>query len=79
MAPLVTTLLHTHLVDMSLTRDSRGCVTPKVISNMKDESNMDPELIDGYEDLDEENQAKVMRALEQGHVDDADWRGVGLV
>jgi len=57
---------------------SRGCVTPNVVSNMRDETEMDPDLIDGWEDLDEESQEKVMRALKQGHVDDADWKGASL-
>lgn len=54
----------------------RGCVTPNVIANMKEESGMDPDLIDGYEDLPEEDQKRLMKALEQGHVDDEDWKGV---
>ncbi len=37
---------------------------------------MDMELIDGYDQLPEEAQVKVKRALEQGHVDDDDWNGV---
>lgn len=36
----------------------------------------DLELVDGYEELSEEHQEKVKRALEQGHVDDEDWKGV---
>lgn len=36
----------------------------------------DVELIDGYEDLPEDLQAKVQRAIEQGHIDDEDWKGV---
>lgn len=37
---------------------------------------MNSDLIDGYDEISEENQEKVMRALEQGHVDDEDWKGV---
>jgi hypothetical protein len=33
-------------------------------------------MLDGFVDLPEEWQQKVERALEQGHVDDDDWRGV---
>lgn len=40
---------------------------------------MDMELVDGYEDLPQEAQVKVKRALEQGHVDDEDWNGVSHV
>ena len=57
----------------------RGCVTPKVVGNMKEESNMDPDLLDGYDELTPELQEKVMRALEQGHVDHDDWKGVCLL
>lgn len=37
---------------------------------------MDMDMVDGFEELPEELQEKVKRALEQGHVDDADWNGV---
>jgi hypothetical protein len=33
------------------------------------------EILEGFEDLDEEWQEKVLRAIEQGHVDDDDWMG----
>ncbi|KAL4817961.1 hypothetical protein BDW67DRAFT_158247 [Aspergillus spinulosporus] len=56
-----------------------GCVTPKVIANINDivgeGDERDLETLDGYEDLPAELQEKVARALEQGHVDDEDWRG----
>ena len=39
---------------------------------------MDPELIDGYDELPESAQEKVKRALEQCHVDDEDWNGVRI-
>lgn len=39
---------------------------------------MDTEMIDGYDELPEDMQAKVLRALEQGHVDDEDWKGVSI-
>lgn len=55
---------------------ARGCVTPQVIHNWAETSGLDMELVDGYEDLPEEVQQKVKRALEQGHVDDEDWQGV---
>lgn len=38
------------------------------------EENID--LIDGYEELDDEAQKKVLRAIQQRHVDDEDWNGV---
>lgn len=62
----------------------RGCVTPKLIGNLNeaiDEEGGDGEekdysVIDGYEDLSDELQEKIRGALEQGHVDDEDWKGV---
>ena len=35
------------------------------------------DLLDGYDELPKDLQDTVRRAFEQGHVDDADWRGVG--
>lgn len=54
----------------------RGCVTPRQILNLKEaiEDNLD--LFDGYDELPEDIQEKMRRALEQGHVDDEDWKGV---
>lgn len=66
------------LFDHSSLTLCRGCVTPKVLSNWKEASGMDPELIDGYEELPESAQEKVKRALEQCHVDDEDWNGVSV-
>lgn len=34
------------------------------------------DYVDGFEELPDELQDKVKRALEQGHVDDEDWNGV---
>jgi len=53
---------------------TRGCVTPKQIENLQKESEGDMDLVDGYTDMSTEMQEKIMRALEQGHVDDADWK-----
>ncbi|OJJ87470.1 uncharacterized protein ASPGLDRAFT_44023 [Aspergillus glaucus CBS 516.65] len=60
-----------------------GCITPKLIGNLNeaiDEEGGDGEekdysVIDGYEDLSDELQEKIRGALEQGHVDDEDWKG----
>ncbi|KAI9371858.1 hypothetical protein BJX61DRAFT_484429 [Aspergillus egyptiacus] len=56
-----------------------GCVTPKIISNMKeiveDGEERDLNRLDGFEELEPEAQEKVARALAQGHVDDEDWKG----
>lgn len=38
------------------------------------EDNLD--YLDGYDEIGPELQAKVSKALEEGHIDDADWFGV---
>ena len=53
-----------------------GCVTPKILSNAKGAIDGDIDLLDGYDELDTDMQEKVKRAIDQGHVDDEDWRGV---
>ncbi|BAE60938.1 unnamed protein product [Aspergillus oryzae RIB40] len=57
-----------------------GCVTPRIIAslneNLGDGDEKDYEQLDGFEDLTPENQEKVKKALEQGHVDDDEWKGV---
>ena len=55
---------------------SRGCVTPKQIANLKETIEDDLDLLDGYDELDTESQDKVKEALANGHIDDADWKGV---
>ena len=54
----------------------RGCVTPKQIVNVKNSIDGEPNNLDGYEDLPEDLQEKISKALEDGHVADEDWRGV---
>lgn len=58
----------------------RGCVTPKIVSNINEligeGDDRDLDMLDGYEDLSPEIQKKIESALEQGHVDDEDWNGV---
>ncbi|KAL7409226.1 hypothetical protein BDY24DRAFT_419112 [Mrakia frigida] len=50
-----------------------GCVTPKVIANVKTElEGDDPELLDGYEVMTEEDQARITKAWEAGEIDPAD-------
>ena len=60
----------------------RGCVTPKIIANMietvGEEGERDWSALDGYDELPEDLQEKVRRALLQGHVDDEDWKGVSF-
>ena len=48
-------------------------MTPKQISNLRDSIGGDPSQLDGYEELPEDLQEKVVNALEQGHIDDEDW------
>ncbi|KAK3619542.1 hypothetical protein LTR56_004408 [Elasticomyces elasticus] len=52
-----------------------GCITPQVIANWMEVSQGDMDLVDGYDTLPDEVQAKVRRAFEQGHIDDDDWNG----
>ncbi|KAJ5155887.1 hypothetical protein N7492_008690 [Penicillium capsulatum] len=60
-----------------------GCTTPKVLENIKAameemQGNSDVKdfsNLDGYDELPEEYQAKIRKALEQGHVDHEDWKG----
>ncbi|KAE8356516.1 hypothetical protein BDV28DRAFT_126772 [Aspergillus coremiiformis] len=57
-----------------------GCTTPKLIASLNeivntDEDSKDFDQLDGFEDLTPENQEKVKRAVEQGHVDDDEWKG----
>ena len=59
---------------------TRGCVTPQQVSNLKASTEGDPaRYLDGYEDLDEHEQAKIAKAIEDGHVADDDWNGVSPV
>nr|POF13058.1 parp-type zinc finger-containing protein c2a9.07c [Quercus suber] len=52
-----------------------GCITPEVLHNWHEASEGQTDLIDGFDELPEEAQAKLKRALEQGHVDDEEWNG----
>ena len=48
-------------------------MTPKQISNIKQAVEGDPSQLDGYDELPEDFQEKVVIALEQGHIADEDW------
>ncbi|ETW75824.1 hypothetical protein HETIRDRAFT_243903, partial [Heterobasidion irregulare TC 32-1] len=48
-----------------------GCVTPLIFTNMKQQFNEASEL-DGFDDLKEEDQERVTKAWEAGHVADED-------
>ncbi|KXN91805.1 PARP-type zinc finger-containing protein C2A9.07c [Leucoagaricus sp. SymC.cos] len=48
-----------------------GCVTPKLIENIKKNFSEASEL-DGFEDLNDDDKAKVLKAYEDGHVADED-------
>jgi len=58
-----------------------GCVTARQISNInkvvrKGDNALDLGLLDGYGELASEEQKQTVRnALEQGYVDDEDWKG----
>jgi hypothetical protein len=57
----------------------RGCVTPKVLANVNNFIDGDVTMLDGFEELPDAEQSKVRKALEDGHVDDEDWKGVSGV
>lgn len=64
-----------------LTPCSRGCVTPKQFVNIRakltpEDGTLDATSLDGYDELSEDLQTKIKEAIEQGHVADADWKGV---
>lgn len=46
---------------------------------MKDAIDGNFDYLDGYDELPQDLQEKIRQALEQGHVDDEDWKGVSLV
>ncbi|CAG8908417.1 unnamed protein product [Penicillium egyptiacum] len=58
-----------------------GCFTPKQIVNVKkdlaedSEENPDFSRIDGFDEIGEELQDKIRKAIEVGHVEDDEWRG----
>jgi soluble cytochrome b562 len=55
---------------------SRGCTTPQQIQNLKNSIEDNIDYLDGFDELPSELQAKVLKTLEEGHVDDAEWKGV---
>lgn len=66
---------------IELTHCTRGCVTPKQFVNIRakltpDNGTLDITSLEGYDDLSANLQTKVKDAIEQGHVADADWKGV---
>lgn len=67
--------------EIRLTPCTRGCVTPKQFVNIRakltsDVGTLDVTSLDGYNEVSADVQAKVKEAIEQGHVADADWKGV---
>lgn len=67
--------------EIRLTPCTRGCVTPKQFINIRtkltpDAGTLDVTGLEGYDELPADLQAKVKEAIEQGHVADADWKGV---
>ena len=46
--------------------------------NIKTSVDDEPNNLDGYEDLPEDLQEKIRKALEDGHVADEDWSGVSV-
>ncbi len=70
-------------VDLSF---PRGCITPKIVQNLVEalvgkDGNPDDiddtvDAIDGWEDMSDEWQAKILTMLKDGHVPYDDWKGV---
>ncbi|KAL8724642.1 MAG: hypothetical protein Q9166_007832 [cf. Caloplaca sp. 2 TL-2023] len=52
-----------------------GCVTPAQLASLQDKLEGDVDMLDGYEEIPDDCQEKVKRAVENGHVDDEDWKG----
>ena len=54
----------------------RGCVTVKVLANIleaiSEDGEPDFDMLDGFEELSTENQAKVKKAVLKGELDEAD-------
>ena len=48
-----------------------------MIANLNETIEGDLEMLDGYDELNEDFQEKVRKALADGHVADEDWNGVG--
>ena len=48
-----------------------------MIANLNETIDGDLEMLDGYDELNEDSQEKVRKALADGHVADEDWNGVG--
>ncbi|KAI9738161.1 MAG: hypothetical protein M1835_003247, partial [Candelina submexicana] len=45
------------------------------LSNLRETTNGDLDYVDGYDEVPVEMQEKIKRALDQGHIDDEDWKG----
>ena len=79
--------LTTKLVSMCLMTMFRGCVSPKQIENIIEQLggldgldlDKDLDILDGYDELPTEYQDKIKYALQNGHVNDEDWKGVSLI
>ena len=53
-------------------------MTPKQLEHVKVSIEGNYDYLDGFEELSEQEQARVRKALEEGHVADDDWTGVSL-
>ncbi|KAJ5750216.1 hypothetical protein N7533_007244 [Penicillium manginii] len=59
-----------------------GCTTPLVLSNIQtsiadeeDDSELNFEALDGFDELPSEFQEKIKVAIEKGHIEDDEWKG----
>ena len=69
-------LLQSLFLNSCSDNQQRGCVTPRQLEGLHDVLEGDVDMLDGNEELPDDCQEKVKRALKNGHVDDEDWRGV---
>lgn len=53
-------------------------MTPAQVTNLGESIENDVNNLDGYDELDEHQQAKISEAVKEGHVADNDWRGVRI-
>jgi Poly(ADP-ribose) polymerase and DNA-Ligase Zn-finger region. len=73
-------LLCLHIWFQALT-SFRGCFTPKQIVNVRkdltaDSEDLDFSRLDGFNELTNELQEKIRKAIELGHIEDEEWKGV---
>jgi hypothetical protein len=51
----------------------------KSIATEKNPEELQFDILDGWEDLSDEHQSKITKALDRGHVEDEEWNGVSAM